>query len=166
MLLFIYLSQTSILLPSKITTCKHNANANVSAAQTSHTSTRFSPTLASSHAMTTVWSFPAALTGYISGAGALATIILCYVLAVSLGHVEPWLPMISACGVLPPECFLFRAGLVLSGAVFWLEVIAVFNTESATTKRDASLVFGTLSGIGLMVIGVVSDKEASTSAHR
>ena len=113
--------------------------------------------------MTTIWSVPAALTGYISGVGALATITLCYVLAVSLGHVEPWpLPMISACGNLPPECFLFRAGLVLSGAVFWLEIVAVFNTEAASTRRNASLVFGTLSATGLMVIGVVSDKEASS----
>ena len=111
---------------------------------------------------TTIWTVPAALTGYISGVTALVTITLCYVFAVFLGHVEPWLPMISACGNLPPECFLFRAGLVLSGAVFWLEVVAIYKTEAATTRRNASLVFGTISAIGLVVIGVVSDKEASS----
>lgn len=109
-------------------------------------------------------SIPASVTGYISGGAALTTIILCYVLAVSLGHVQPWLPMISDCGVLPPECFLFRAGLVLAAAALSVQVVSVFNAERDTTRSRAALAFGLLSAVGLAIIGVVSEKESS-GAH-
>ena len=36
------------------------------------------------------------------------TIFLCYGIAVALGHVKAWLPMISDCAVLPPEKYPFR----------------------------------------------------------
>lgn len=36
------------------------------------------------------------------------TIFLCYGIAVGLGHVKAWLPMISDCAVLPPEKYPFR----------------------------------------------------------
>jgi hypothetical protein len=48
----------------------------------------------------------------------LATIFICYGIAVYLGHVDkPWLPMISDCGVFPPEKYLFRIGLITSAGL-------------------------------------------------
>jgi len=41
-----------------------------------------------------------------------STLISCYVIAVALGHVKPWLPMISDCAVDPPEKYIFRLGII------------------------------------------------------
>ena len=48
---------------------------------------------------------------------------MCYATAVSLGHVEPLLPMISDCLVLPPEGPLARWGLVTAVNLLALNVL-------------------------------------------
>ena len=51
---------------------------------------------------------------HIAAVETLATILVCYGLAVKYGHVKPWLPMISDCAVYSPEKYPFRFGLLLS----------------------------------------------------
>ena len=42
------------------------------------------------------------------------TIFICYITAVSKGHVKPWLPYISDCAVGYPEAYIFRSGMTMA----------------------------------------------------
>ena len=92
--------------------------------------------------MVTSCSFPAPLLGYLSGVICIGTIVICYVLAASLKHVHPWLPMISACAVYFPEMFVFRLGLVLSAAGFTAQMVVVYCNNRADCKNRTALTFG------------------------
>ena len=66
----------------------------------------------------------------------LATIFICYGIAVYLGHVDkPWLPMISDCGVFPPEKYIFRVGLITSAGLLLRAAKMVRDYVRATTRQ-------------------------------
>jgi len=68
----------------------------------------------------------------------LTTMNSCYLIAVSLGHVKPWLPMISDCGCKIPETWIFRIGFIC---------IAGFMATGSTMFRDFTKYQLQLSGI-------------------
>lgn len=89
----------------------------------------------------------------------LATIFSCYGIAVSLGHVPVWLPMISDCGVYAPEKYLFRLGLVTGSIFLHAESILLYNANKAFSNSRLSMVLSLLSSMGMSVVGVVNEKE-------
>jgi len=93
---------------------------------------------------------------HLGAAEMVATILICYALAVMEGHVEPWLPTISSCGNRPPEMFIFRYGIVTGGLLLAVEAIALYG---AGLFSELCLVLGTVAGLCLGVVGVVSDRE-------
>lgn len=88
----------------------------------------------------------------------LATIVICYSLAVSLGHVQPWLPMISDCAVYSPEKYPFRFGLALSSILIGAQVVLVHQAKGYS---KASAFFGLLASLGLGIVSVVNEEENS-----
>ena len=98
-----------------------------------------------------------------SGCGLTAgTILLCYALAVGLGHVPAWLPMISDCAVQAPERYFFRMGLSLGAFLLGLEVVGVYNSDRVFSKNKFCLYMGCIASFGLGVVGVVNEKEDNT----
>jgi len=98
----------------------------------------------------------------------LVTILTCYVIAVSLGHVIPWLPMISDCAVYPPESYLFRLGIISSGILVFLNSLMFYffvnsNAMSRNKKLDnISLGISALASLGLAIVGAVNEDENGT----
>ena len=90
------------------------------------------------------------------------TILLCYALAVGLGHVPAWLPMISDCAVEAPERYPFRMGLVVGAFLLGLEVVAVYNSDRVFSKNKLCLYLGCIASFGLGIVGVVNEKEDNT----
>ena len=98
-----------------------------------------------------------------AGTGLIAgTILLCYALAVGLGHVPAWLPMISDCAVEAPERYPFRMGIVLGAFLLGLEVVAVYNSDRVFSKNKFCLFAGCIASFGLGIVGVVNEKEDNT----
>lgn len=98
-----------------------------------------------------------------SGCGLTAgTILFCYVVAVGLGHVPAWLPMISDCAVEAPERYFFRLGLSLGAFLLGVEVVAVYNADRVFSKNKFCLLLGCIASFGLGVVGVVNEKEDNT----
>ena len=94
----------------------------------------------------------------------LATILVCYGIAVYLGHVPAWLPMISDCAVLPPEKYFFRLGIV-TGAIFLaIDSKLIYHADQSFTYSKFGLALGTIAAIGLAIVGVVNEKE-NNSVH-
>jgi len=100
------------------------------------------------------------------GASLLATttILLCYTLAVSLGHVPAWLPMISDCAVYPPEKYPFRIGMIISSCLIYLSALFFYfyigfksTTKSAWDKP--AIVLAGIASTGLAVVGAVNEDE-------
>ena len=89
----------------------------------------------------------------------LATILICYVMAISLQHLPPWLPTISKCGELDPERHFFRWGFVVGGLFLVLEAVVLW-----VAKRISTLVFslGFLAGFALSFVAVVASNEESS----
>ena len=87
------------------------------------------------------------------------TILLCYGLAVGLGHVPAWLPMISDCAVKAPEKYPFRMGIVVGAFLLGFEVVAVYNSDRKYSKDKICLFLGCIASLGLAVVGVVNEKE-------
>ena len=89
----------------------------------------------------------------------MSTILLCYTLAVWEGHVEAWLPTISACGALPIEKYFFRYGL-LSGAML-LVVLAlyIYTADFPFSKDRANVTLGVTAGLALGVVAICSYLE-------
>ena len=92
----------------------------------------------------------------------LGTVFLCYGLAVGLGHVPAWLPMISDCAVEAPEKYPFRMGIVVGAFLLVFEVVAVYNSDRKFSKNKACLYLGCIASFGLAVVGVVNEKENNT----
>ena len=91
----------------------------------------------------------------------LSVIFLCYGLAVALGHVPAWLPMISDCGVYSPEVYLFRYGFVVAAFLMATEAVMVYNANKTFSKSKLCLVLGTVAPFCLGVVGVVNEKECN-----
>ena len=94
------------------------------------------------------------------GAGMMmTTILLCYTLAVQEGHVNAWLPTISACGALPIEKYFFRYGL-LSGAML-LVVLAlyIYTADFPFSKDRLNVTLGVTAGLALGVVAICSYME-------
>ena len=87
------------------------------------------------------------------------TILLCYGLAVGLGHVPAWLPFISDCAVKAPEKYPFRMGIVVGAFLLGFEVVAVYNSDRKYSKDKICLYLGCIASLGLAVVGVVNEKE-------
>ena len=92
----------------------------------------------------------------------LATIFSCYGIAVSLGHVPVWLPMISDCGVYAPEKYLFRLGLVTGSIFLHAESFLLYNADKAFSNSRLSMILSLLSSMGMAVVGVVNERENDT----
>ena len=91
----------------------------------------------------------------------LATILICYAVAVTHGHVKPWLPMISDCAVYPPEKYPFRFGLALSSFFIGAQTVAV---HLAKGYSKVSLYLGLLASFSLGIVSVVNEDE-NNSVH-
>ena len=89
----------------------------------------------------------------------VTTILLCYTLAVSLGHAPAWLPMISDCALEAPEKYLFRWGFVVGAALLAVQCAMVYAADKPYSKSKLSLILGTVASLSLSVIGVVNEKE-------
>ncbi len=90
----------------------------------------------------------------------LGTIILCYCIALALGHVKLWpVPMISDCAVSPPEKYPFRLGIVTAAWLMALENVFIFL--AGVPRSKIALGLGLVACLGLGVVGVVNEKEAS-----
>jgi len=93
------------------------------------------------------------------------TIGLCYYLAVSLGHVPAWLPMISDCAVNAPEKYPFRIGMIVSPCLIFVNasLYYFFVGGSAFGGRrvadKVALILCGISSVGLMVVGAVNEQE-------
>lgn len=79
----------------------------------------------------------------------LITILGCYILAVSLGHKEVWLPTISECGEQPPEKHIFRWGIMVGGLLLVVEAAVLW-----VAKRASNHVFGLGVVAGVLLTGV------------
>lgn len=101
--------------------------------------------------------------GYVIHFAALldfGTILGCYFLALSNGHVSLWpVPMISDCAVLPPEMFLFRLGFVTMALLMALQSVIIFL--AGVPRSKVAVVLGVLASLALAVVGVVNEREAS-----
>ena len=93
---------------------------------------------------------------------AVSTILLCYTLATSLGHVPVWLPMISDCAVYAPEKYLFRWGIVLTGGLFALQSVLLYGANRPYSHSKAALTVGLLGSFCLSIVGVINEDENNT----
>ena len=51
----------------------------------------------------------------------VVTTVVCWAVALYNGHVKVWpIPMISHCGVYPPEKYIFSIGLVCAAALMFM----------------------------------------------
>ena len=89
----------------------------------------------------------------------LGAIFLCYALAVSLGHVPAWLPMISDCAVLPPEKYTFRWGFVIGAMLLGAQNVLIYGADKPYSRSKTSLTLGLLAAFCLSVVGVVNEVE-------
>ena len=93
---------------------------------------------------------------------ALVTLVICYVLAVSVNHKPVWLPSISRCGLQSPEIFLFRWGMTASGLLLALESAILYMAKKISF---VTLPLGVLAGLSLTGLATVSSSE-SYFVHR
>ena len=105
--------------------------------------------------------FPANILIHVGVLEVAGTILLCYALAVLLGHVPAWLPMISDCAVESPEKYLFRLGLVVGASLLALEVFCVYLADRSYSRNEFCLVIGVAASAGLGVVGVVNEEECN-----
>jgi len=97
-----------------------------------------------------------------------STILLCYSLAVGLGHVPAWFPMISDCAVYAPEKYPFRIGMILSSVlVFVNALLFYFYIDSRITRNvvdKISIILAGIACIGLAILAAVNEQE-DNSVH-
>lgn len=89
----------------------------------------------------------------------LTTIFTCYGIAVYLGHVPAWLPMISDCAVSPPEKYLFRLGIVTGAIFLFIEAKLIYHADKSYTRSTLGLILGSIAALGLSIVGVVNEQE-------
>ncbi len=89
----------------------------------------------------------------------VSTILLCYSLAVSKGHVKPWLPMISDCAVYSPEKYPFRLGLAATSMLFSAGVVMIYKANMIYSRNKLALCLGVIAMSCLGIVAVVNEKE-------
>lgn len=94
------------------------------------------------------------------------TILTCYTIAVSLGHVPAWLPMISDCAVYPPEKYIFRIGMILSAALlelncllmyFFLHSVSIAGGVGVSDKLGMAV--ASVASFSLACVGAINEQE-------
>lgn len=86
----------------------------------------------------------------------LITIILCYILAVTLQHKPIWLPTISECGEQAPEKYFFRWGILVGGLLLMIEGVMLHGAKRNSTLV---LVLSLITGASLTGVAVVASNE-------
>ena len=110
--------------------------------------------------MAIVSSIPMVVVTHVTTVLTLGTVLLCYTIAVSLGHVPAWLPMISDCAVDPPEKYIFRLGIVIGAMILALNTVVVYKVAGrAFSNSKLSLILGLLACAAFAVVGVVNENE-------
>lgn len=89
----------------------------------------------------------------------LSLILFCYILAVTLQHLDPWLPTISECGELSPEKYFFRWGIMIGGVLLVLEAVFLHNAKRLS---DLAFVLGFVAGLCLTGVACVASNENRT----
>jgi len=92
------------------------------------------------------------------------TILVCYIISVAQGHVEPWLPMISDCFVYPPSSYISRFGMTASALLLALnQLLIYFYLRSSRGGRQSgssiSYWVGGLGALGLCGVAAVNEDE-------
>lgn len=93
------------------------------------------------------------------------TIFICYIIAVSKGHVKPWLPYISDCAVRYPEAYIFRSGMTMASFFMILNCFEFYLFIKRYNKKILpfiSFIIGTISNVGLGGVAVINEKENHT----
>lgn len=102
---------------------------------------------------------------------ALSTIITCYLIATSLGHVAYWLPDITHCALHAPERFIFRAGLIPACvllAYVWFLATSWLEDERTRIKGtpggSAAVIrgLGVVGSLALVVSSSVLESDGTT----
>ena len=94
--------------------------------------------------------------GFIVSTG---TILLCYTLATTLGHVPDWLPMISDCAVYAPEKYPFRWGIMLGAVLIAVQSVLVYGADKPYSKSKTALNLALFASFCLSVVAVVNEVE-------
>jgi len=112
-----------------------------------------------------VYRLPAKTIIIFSSVIGFGTLIGCYLIAVYLGHVQAWLPMISDCAVYSPEKYPFRIGIITTAGHLALSAVCLYFylhtvTLGGTRVTDkVALVFCLLSTFFLAAVGAINERE-------
>ena len=87
------------------------------------------------------------------------TILVCYTIAVELGHVPAWLPTISACGEHPPEQYIFRYGLLSGGLMLAALSLYIYMADFSFSRSLVNVILGVTAGLCLGVIAICAANE-------
>lgn len=93
---------------------------------------------------------------YIGLMEVLITIIICYIMAVTLQHKPVWLPTISECGELSPEKHFFRWGIMMGGILLAVESVVLWLPKIISTLVFA---LGFIAGLALTGVAVIASNE-------
>lgn len=114
---------------------------------------------------TKVASFSVPILTYVTVGLTTSTILVSYVIAVSLHHEPAWLPMISDCAIKAPEMYIFRYGMLVSASLLATNVLIVHAATKATYSRaHLTLTCGLLAAFGLGMLTAVNVHEF-TAVH-
>jgi len=97
----------------------------------------------------------------------LVTVFLCYGIAVSNGHVQPWLPFISDCAWRAPEMYFFRFGIITGAAHLYFladyicDFLVVLHGENTNTISFARFI-SRLGAIGVAICAACDENENNT----
>ena len=89
----------------------------------------------------------------------LGTIVLCYIIAVTDGHVKAWLPTISECGEHPPEQYFFRYGVLTGGLLLVVLALYIYAADFSFSRNEINLSMGVVAGVSLGVVAVCAANE-------
>ncbi|XP_065828884.1 DNA damage-regulated autophagy modulator protein 1-like [Oscarella lobularis] len=96
---------------------------------------------------------------YVTVAITTGTVLLCYALAVGLGHVPAWLPLISDCAVEAPEKYPFRIGVIFGAVALFANVVLVYWAFPSFSYRRTSTAFGLAASVAFAIVGAINEKE-------
>ena len=104
-------------------------------------------------------SIPMVLITHFGALETIGTVLLCYTIALSLGHVPAWLPMISDCAVQSPERYPFRIGILVGALVLGFNTVVFYKADRAFSNSKLCLFLGVVGAAGLGIVAVVNEKE-------